>query len=50
MPEPNANIDFCGIKNMLRILEQHGFNKEELDRIAARIKVKLGADIILPED
>ena len=42
----NANIDYCGIRNLLRLLEGHGFTDAELRRIAARIAQSMGADII----
>lgn len=50
MSEQNANIDFCGIRNLLSLLEQHGFTKAELKKIAARISAQIGADIILVAD
>ena len=46
MPETNANIDFCGIRNLLRLLENQGFSKSELKKIAARIATEIGANII----
>ena len=46
MPAKNANIDYCGIRNLLRLLETHGFTKDELKRIAARIAQTTGATII----
>ncbi|WP_201754691.1 hypothetical protein [Pseudoflavonifractor sp. 60] len=46
MTEKNANIDFCGIRNLLRLLEDQGFSKTELKKIAARIAGEIGADII----
>ena len=45
MDQTKINIDYCGIQNLLRILEQHGFSKAEL--ISARIAAQMGADIIL---
>lgn len=47
MNEVIVNIDFCGIKNLLLLLERHGFSRDELQKIAARISVQSGADIIL---
>lgn len=47
MPTKNANIDFCGIRNLLKLLEQNGFSKSEIAKISARIAASLGADIIL---
>ncbi len=46
MPGTNANIDYCGIRNLLRLLEDQGFSKTELKKIAARIAADIGADII----
>lgn len=45
--ERNPNVDFCGIKNLLRLLEQHGFSEAELKKIEARIAAQLGASIRL---
>jgi len=45
----NPNIDFCGIRNLLRQLESRGFSKTELKKIAARIAANIGADIIFVE-
>ena len=42
----NANIDYCGIRNLLRLLSGKGFTEKELKRIADRIAQKTGADII----
>lgn len=47
MEQTNRNIDFCGINNLLLMLEGHGFNKNDLRKIAARIAAQMGADIIL---
>ncbi len=47
MPTKNANIDFCGIRTLLRSLDQTGFSKSEIAKISARIAASLGADIIL---
>ena len=47
MPIENANVDFCGIRNLLQSLEQNGFSKSEIAKISARIAASLGADIIL---
>lgn len=46
MSKANANIDYCGIRNLLRLLSEHGFTEKELKRIADRIAQKTGADII----
>lgn len=45
--ERNPNVDFCGIKNLLRLLEEHGFSEAELKKIEARIAAQIGASIIL---
>ena len=47
MPTANANIDYCGIWNLLRLLSGQGFTENELKKIAARIASSTGADIIL---
>ena len=44
--ERNANVDFCGIRNLLKTLAGNGFSEEELKKIEARIAVQLGADIV----
>ena len=46
MSKANANIDYCGVRNLLRLLLDHGFTEKELKRIAGRIAQKMGADII----
>ena len=46
MSTTNANIDYCGIRNLLHLLLGHGFTEKELKRIADRIAQKTGADII----
>ena len=46
MSTKNANIDYCGIRNLLRLLSDQGFTEKELKRIADRIAQKTGADII----
>ncbi len=43
----NANIDLCGIRNLLAPLEDHGFSRQELRKVLARIAAQTGADIIL---
>ncbi len=45
----NPNIDFCGIRNLLHLLEGQGFTKNELKKISARIAANIGADIIFVE-
>ena len=47
MEKTQANIDYCGIQNLLRLLSGHGFTETELTKIAARIVKTTGADIIL---
>ena len=47
MSETNANIDYCGIRNLLRLLSGQGFTEKELKKIAARIASSMGTDIIL---
>ena len=46
MNEQNANIDYCGIRNLLQMLASQGFTEAELKRIAARIAQESEADII----
>lgn len=48
MKNTNVNIDFCGIRNLLKLLEAHGFDRAELRKISARIAAETGADIIFP--
>ena len=43
----NANIDYCGVMKLLCVLEEHGFTKAELKKVAARVAAQIGADIIL---
>ncbi len=47
MPSSNANIDYCGIRNLLCLLSGQGFTEAELKKIAARIAQSTGANIIL---
>ena len=42
----NVNVDFCGIRNLLRLLEQNSFSKAEVKNIAARIAAQTGATIV----
>ncbi len=46
MTAKNANIDYCGIRNLLQLLVGQGFTEAELKKIAARIAQMTGADII----
>ena len=44
----NANIDYCGVINLLRCLVREGkCTEEEACKIAARVAVDIGADIII---
>ncbi len=48
MTERNANIDYCGIVNLLRALITNGLiTEKEARKIAARIAVKNQVDVIL---
>ncbi len=48
MKTQNANIDFCGIVNLLQYLVTHGHcTEKEAKKISERIAERLGADIIL---
>ena len=49
MPAKNANIDYCGIRNLLRLLSGQGFTEAELKKIAARIAQETGATIVFVE-
>lgn len=45
----NANVNFCGVIQLLRQLVERGHcTKKEATRIAARIARQTGVDIILP--
>ena len=46
MQAKNVNIDYCGIRNLLRLLAGQGFTEAELEKIAARIAQEIGATII----
>ena len=44
----NANIDYCGMINLLRDLWKRGIcSKAEAQKIAAQLAVQYGADIII---
>lgn len=44
----NANVDYCGVVNLLRDLLKRGLcTKAEARKIAAQIAVQYGADIII---
>ena len=48
MNEYNANIDYCGIVTLLRaLLKQKICTETEAKRLAARLAVQYGADIII---
>lgn len=48
MNTKNANIDFCGIVNLLQYLVAHGHcTEKEARKIAERIAERIGSDIIL---
>ena len=42
----SANVDYCGVRNLLEILKEYGFSEDELKRFASRIAVQIGADIV----
>ena len=46
MKQTNANIDLCGIRNLLHLLLDQGFTETDLKKITARIAQETGADII----
>ena len=47
MKTQNANIDFCGIVNLLQYLMAHGHcTEKEAQKISERVPEKLGTDII----
>lgn len=46
MDQSNTNVDYCGIRNLLRLLIGQGFTEAELKKITARIAQETGADII----
>ena len=44
----NVNVDYCGVVNLLRDLIKRGIcTKAEAKKIAVRIAVQYGADIII---
>ena len=46
----NANINYIGILNMLRYLEEKGaITKAERRKIAEHIAIKTGANIVIPD-
>lgn len=45
--ESNANVDYCGVLNLLRCMIKRGVcTQEETQKIAARVQVRLGADVL----
>lgn len=42
----NANVDYCGVRNLLEILKEHGFTEEELKKFSRRVAGQLGANIV----
>ena len=46
MKQSNVNIDFYGIRNLLRQLSGQGFTEKELKKITDRIARSTGADIV----
>jgi len=49
MVQTQANIDFCGIRNLLAMLEKNGFDEKQIRKISARILAQIGADIIIAD-
>ena len=41
----DKNVDFCGIRNLLAALKRAGFPKAELEQVAVRIAMQIGATI-----
>lgn len=45
----DANVNYLGLINMLQTLKNAGLiSKAEGRRVAARLKVEIGADIVIP--
>ena len=45
----DANVNYLGLLNMLQTLKNAGLiSKAEERRVAARLKVEIGADIVIP--
>lgn len=42
----SANVDYCGVRNLLEILKEYGFTEDELKRFASRVAAQIGANII----
>ncbi len=49
MNQTKANIDLCGIYNLLELLKTQGFAEKELRKISARIAAQIGANIIMAD-
>ena len=44
----DANVNYLGLMNLLQILKNTGLiSRAEARRIAARLKVEIGADIVI---
>ena len=46
MKKTNVNVDFCGIRNLLLSLLEHGFSEKDIQKIMDRIAAISGADIL----
>ena len=44
-----VNINYYGMLLLIKKLEQCGFTKQELQRIAERLKTETGADLIVTQ-
>ena len=45
----DANVNYLGLLNLLHALQDSGLiSKAEAKRVAARLKVDIGADIVIP--
>ena len=42
----NANVDYCGVRNLLEILKEYGFTEEELKKFSKRVAEQIGANIV----
>lgn len=42
----SANVDYCGVRNLLEILKEYGFSEDELKKFASRVAEQIGADIV----
>ena len=42
----NANVDYCGMLNLLRYLLKTGdYQEKELRKVAARLRIECGAEL-----